>query len=104
MDEKEQLQKEINEKLDEKISISRRDVILVLVIFGLILVLTFMTAWTTRGSLDEEVLLNVLAWWKVQRDCSECDEPTCTAASYYLGQYNLSGMPIHDYQGENEHK
>ena len=91
----------MNMKLDEKINISRRDVGLVMVIIALIILMAFMSGYMTRGSLDEEVLLNLLAWWKVQRDCSECDEPTCAAASLYLSQYNLSEIPIQKfYQGE----
>lgn len=103
MDEKEkkQIQKEIDEKLDEKVKISRRDVGLVLVIMALIVVMAFMSGYMTKDGHGNEVLLNVLAWWRVQRDCSECDEPTCAAASLYLNQYNLSAIPVRDYQGEN---
>jgi len=92
MDEKQFFQKELNEKLDQKIEISRRDVILILIIVGLLIFISFQLAYLIRGNEDENVLLNTLAWWKVQRDCSQCDEWTCTVSSYKLSPYNLSGL------------
>jgi hypothetical protein len=90
MNEKEKQAREFNRLMDSKVQISRRDAALVGIIIVMFLCSTFTMGYIIRGFEDEKILINVLAWWKLQRDCSQCGEWECMGTVSKLSAYNLS--------------
>lgn len=94
--ERKEIERKVKQKLEQKINISLdvRHIILIMLIIGVLLFLSVLLGDNIRGREDEQFLINVLAYWKLDHDCSKCDMYTCMASQSYLQPFNLSQKQI----------
>jgi hypothetical protein len=74
-------------------SINKRVFFVILFLILMFLSSVFTMGYLVRGYEDMQNVINLLGWWKTQRDCFQCDSWTLQSITQALSPYNLSIVP-----------
>jgi len=92
--EKKDVEKQLIKPFNIKISI--REIALLILILSVIAYSSFLTGFIVKGIQAQADMINVLGWWKMNKDCSKCDQIKYDTANCALSKYNMSVMKNDD--------